>query len=138
MPGELTAAMEEDHRRDRLDAELASKLRHRLGVDFASRTRGSSCRAAASNAGAIIRQGPHQGAQKSTSTGSSLFSMWRRKRPKLSRGIGVAEKSFDLQLPHTARSVSDRRAAGSRFTASQFAQTMFSVADKGDLLCPLS
>jgi hypothetical protein len=33
---------------------------------------GSSCAAAASNAGAIWRQGPHQPAQKSTSSGMSL------------------------------------------------------------------
>ena len=137
LPRELTAAMEEDHRRDCLDAEPAAKLRYASVSTFASRARGSSCRAAASNAGAIIRQGPHQGAQKSTSMGISLFSECRRKRSALSRETGFAAKSFDLHLPQTARSVCARRAAGRRFTASQLGQTMFSVVDKRDLFRPV-
>ena len=38
---------------------------------------GSSCRAAASKAGAIILQGPHHGAQTSTRTGIEARAMWR-------------------------------------------------------------
>ena len=44
---------------------------------FKSRTPGSSCCAARSNIGAMERQGPHQGAQTSTSTGISLCARWR-------------------------------------------------------------
>ncbi|KLD75110.1 hypothetical protein Y886_28865 [Xanthomonas hyacinthi DSM 19077] len=38
------------------------------------RMRGSNCAAAASNCGAMVRHGPHHGAQKSTSSGMSLGS----------------------------------------------------------------
>lgn len=48
----------------------------KLGTDsvftFANLIWGSNCKAAASNAGPIILQGPHQGAQKSTKRGMSL------------------------------------------------------------------
>ena len=74
LPRELTAAMEEDHRRIAWMPNRPPSSGTASVSTFASRARGSSCRAAASNAGAIIRQGPHQGAQKSTSTGISLFS----------------------------------------------------------------
>ena len=40
---------------------------------------GSSRDAACSNCGAIVLQGPHQGAQKSTSSGMSLRASWRSK-----------------------------------------------------------
>ena len=40
---------------------------------FASRTCGSSSPAARSKCGAIIRHGPHQAAQKSTTTGTSFY-----------------------------------------------------------------
>ena len=56
-------------------------------LTFTSRTRGSSSRAAASKAGAIIRQGPHQGAQKSTRSGTSLRPRCRANRCS-SRGTG--------------------------------------------------
>ena len=42
-------------------------------LSFSRRTFGSSSWAARSNIGAIARQGPHQGAQTSTSTGMSLL-----------------------------------------------------------------
>ena len=43
-------------------------------LSFSRRTPGSSSWAARSNIGAIARQGPHQGAQTSTSSGISLLA----------------------------------------------------------------
>ena len=44
------------------------------------RTRGSSAVVAWANCGAIMRQGAHQGAQKSTTTAMLLRERWRSKR----------------------------------------------------------
>jgi len=63
---------------------------------LARRTCGSSMLAACAKAGAIVRQGPHQGAQKSTSTGTSLRPTWRSKVAPVS-AIGVPSKSGDWQ-----------------------------------------
>src|SRR5882724_10001232 len=51
-------------------------------LTFTRRALGSSSAAASENCGAIMRQGPHQGAQKSTTTGTSLRSMclWKLAR----------------------------------------------------------
>ena len=45
-------------------------------LSLATRIAGSSTRAAAAYCGAIAWQGPHQGAQKSTTTGMSVFAMY--------------------------------------------------------------
>src|SRR4030095_7537687 len=51
--------------------------------------------------GATTRQGPHQGAQKSTRTGSSEASTMSRKVASLTViGPLVTTTSGDLQLPH--------------------------------------
>lgn len=87
---------------------------------LARRAAGSSCCAAAANAGAIARHGPHQGAQKSTRTGSSDRSTWRSKLASVST-IGEPSKSGDWQWPHWPRS--PRRASGTRFGRWQRGQT---------------
>jgi hypothetical protein len=58
-------------------------------------------KAASSNAGAICLQGPHQGAQKSTTTGISEFAM---KVPSLSASTetGLESRSDFLQEPQFA------------------------------------
>jgi len=48
-------------------------------LTFAKRALGSSIAAAFSYSGAMTRHGPHQGAQKSTTTGTSLPAIWRSK-----------------------------------------------------------
>jgi hypothetical protein len=53
-----------------------------------SRTSGSSSVAAFSKIGAIARQGPHQDAQKSTSSGMSLCFACLSKRAALSSAAG--------------------------------------------------
>jgi hypothetical protein len=49
----------------------------------------------------LARQGPHQGAQKSTITGMSLRVMWRSK-VSASALAGFPENSFWWQVPHLA------------------------------------
>ncbi len=66
---------------------------------LAKRARGRSAAAALANSGAIIRQGPHQAAQKSTTSGSSSF------RTALSRTPGsiartLPSRSGVPQVPH--------------------------------------
>jgi len=68
---------------------------------FASRTCGVSRAAACSQAGAMARQGPHHGAQKSTATGRSLDPTCRSKLAP-SSAIGWPAKSGALQLPQVA------------------------------------
>ena len=69
-------------------------------LTFTSRTCGSSCTAACSKAGAIMRQGPHHGAQKSTSTGIWLRAMWRS-NPASSSASGAPVNSGWWQLPQS-------------------------------------
>jgi hypothetical protein len=68
------------------------------------------------------RQGPHHGAQKSTSTGIWLRATCFSKRaPDSSSGAPV--NSSLPQVPHTGPCAS--LASGTRFTASQCGQTMW-------------
>jgi hypothetical protein len=69
-------------------------------LTFTSRTCGSSWAAACSKAGAIMRQGPHHGAQKSTSTGIWLRAMWRS-NPASSSASGAPVNSGWWQLPQS-------------------------------------
>src|SRR5450830_822022 len=90
-------------------------------LTLTTRKSGSSDLAACAYQGAIVRQGPHQGAQKSTSTGMSVRSICLRKRA-LARSTGwPVNKSF-WHLPQVGCSI--RRAAGKRLTASQWGHTM--------------
>jgi hypothetical protein len=66
--------------------------------------------------GAIARHGPHQGAQKSTITGTSLRSMCLSKFEAVS-ATGSPGKSRDLQEPHTASAAG--RSGATRLTALQ-------------------
>ena len=61
-----------------------------------------------------MRQGPHQGAQKSTSTGSSLRPIWVW-NAAASSAMDRPLSSSDLQRGHLGCSL--RRAAGVRTTA---------------------
>jgi hypothetical protein len=91
---------------------------------LANCTRPASRRAASSNCGAIARQGPHQVAQKSTSTGRSLRPV-KRSQSAAPSATGLPGNSGLAQRPHCG--CSSWRAAGIRFTASQCGQTAFSV-----------
>ncbi len=67
---------------------------------FAKMTRFASFTAASVKAGAIVRQGPHQGAQKSTRMGSSVRAMNFEKLASVNT-TGCFGKSNSLQLPQT-------------------------------------
>src|SRR5690349_6938947 len=69
----------------------------------------------------MVRQGPHHGAQKSTSTGISLRSICFRKRP-VERSTGCPVNKGRWHLPQVASS--SRRTEGTRLTASQWGQTI--------------
>jgi hypothetical protein len=60
---------------------------------LARRAAGSRSRAAASNSGAIARHGPHQAAQKSTSTGTSVFPIIRSKSSAVPSSTGLPSNS---------------------------------------------
>lgn len=90
--------------------------------NFANSTRVESCAAASANAGAIIRQGPHHGAQKSTSMGSSVRAMNFANVTSVST-TGCAGRSSSLHLPQMGLSVSFD--AETRFTELQKEQTKF-------------
>jgi len=91
---------------------------------LSNRMRGSSLAAAASKAGAMARQGPHQEAQKSTNIGRPLSRMCRR-RPCSESASGLPWKRAALHAPQ--RGPSARRAAGTRLMASQAGQMMFKL-----------
>lgn len=90
-------------------------------LSLTSRAADASRAAASANAGAIILQGPHHGAQKSTTTGRSLRVTCFLKAAPLKSG-GWASKSGWRHWPHRGSSVS--RPVGTRFTAWQRGQTM--------------
>ena len=70
LPRDFASILERDQRRYAADADSERRSPVRASVSsLASRTPGASRAAACSNAGAIIRQGPHHGAQKSTTSG---------------------------------------------------------------------
>jgi hypothetical protein len=68
---------------------------------FAKRAFSANEAALSSNAGAIILHGPHHDAQKSTTTGISLFATWLSKDAS-SRSIGFVSRSDPWHLPQLA------------------------------------
>ncbi len=78
------------------------------------------CAAALAKFGAIVLQGPHQAAQKSTSTGISVWAMYRGKLAS-SSAIGVSGNNADLQRAHTGPECN--RSCGRRLIVAQFGQT---------------
>ena len=88
-----------------------------------SMARPLSSRAARSNCGAIILQGPHQPAQKSTSTGSSVRLVTESKFASVN-SMGEPSNSAAPQRPQFGSSVS--RADGMRLAAPQWAQATLS------------
>ncbi len=88
--------------------------------NLANRTRGSSCAVAVLKCGAIILQGPHQGAQKSTTSGKSLRFRCLSNVWSLS-SIGWPVNSRSLQRPHVG--LAESLSSGIRFTDSQCGQT---------------
>jgi hypothetical protein len=86
---------------------------------FTSTARPCSSRAATSNCGAMMRQGPHQAAQKSTTTGSSERATNVSKLLS-SNVIGVAGSSGTPQRPHTGSS--RNRSPGTRLVAWHWGQ----------------
>ena len=76
--------------------------------------------AASAKAGAIIWQGPHQGAQKSTTTGNWLRSTWRLKlSPSKVTGLPVTKASW--QWPQSGFSANFK--VGTRLVEWQWGQT---------------
>jgi hypothetical protein len=92
---------------------------------LANLTFGSSRAAARSKCGAITWQGPHHGAQKSTSSGSSLRSAWALKWSTPSTS-GCAVNSGWWQRPQDGPSAS--RAAGTRLSEWQCGQARVVVS----------
>ena len=87
---------------------------------LARRTCGSRALAACSYAGAIIRQGPHHGAQKSTTIGMSLRVTCRSKSAVVS-AMGCPSNSGSRHWPHLGRS--GRRGHGTRLIVRHSGQT---------------
>src|SRR5690606_27972622 len=87
---------------------------------LAKRTLPCHWRDACSNCGAIILQGPHQLAQKSTSTGTSLRPVWAAKFCPVNSNIWSGHKGC-LQAPQLPPATS--LSSGTRFTLSQCGQT---------------
>lgn len=88
---------------------------------LASRTWGSSVLAACSKAGAMIKHGPHQGAQKSTTTGMSFRVTWVSKVAFVNV-IGCPTNNGPWHRPHLGPS--PRRVPGTRLIPPQWGQTM--------------
>ena len=105
-------------------------------LSLASRSAGSSWAVAAENAGAICRHGPHHGAQKSTSKGTSERSARARKFSAV-RTAGRPSRSAMRQRPHLASA--DIRASGRRFVAPHAAQpTIFVPLFDSEILAAVS
>ena len=90
-------------------------------LSLATRTLVSSSLAACAMTGVIVRQGPHQGAQKSTRIGRSELSTWRSKLA-VESSSGVRVKSVSLHWPQTG--CSPRRLSSTRLMALQCGQTI--------------
>jgi len=89
---------------------------------LATSNRSARSRASFSISGATMRHGPHQAAQKSTSTGRGESPISSSKSCALVSAIGrETGKSAVLQRAHLA--LSNRRLAGTRFRAEHDAQT---------------
>jgi hypothetical protein len=106
-------------------------------LSFASLIAGSNALAACSNAGAIMRHGPHHGAQKSTTIGRSDRAMWASKLSSSSE-TGLPVNSGSLQRPQ--RACSPRRSSSTRFTVTQWGHTTctegLSIAFKHETYVP--
>src|SRR5690554_348844 len=89
-------------------------------LTLARRTCGSNWAAAFSNTGANCLQGPHQGAQKSTTSGRSACTCLSKLLALSSTGRAT-NKAF-LQCPHLPPSV--RRSAGTRLLPWQWGQVI--------------
>src|SRR5882757_3472019 len=81
---DLLALVKDDERGNAADAEACAESLLRLGVDLGQAHARPSPPAAWSKCGAIILQGPHQSAQKSTASGMSDSAAWRWKRASVS------------------------------------------------------
>ncbi len=90
---------------------------------LARRNPGDNSAAASANEGAIIRQGPHQDAQKSTRTGTSDRDT-NLPNVRSVNSIGVAGNNGVWHLPQIGRS--SIRSLGTRLTARQSEQTRLS------------
>src|SRR5882672_5835535 len=99
---------------------------------FAKRARVFISAAARSKPGAIAWQGPHQSAQKSTTTGSSVRSTAAWKVASVT-GTGLPSSRGALHLPQTGPSAS--RSGGTRFRVAHFGQPISTLVDPraGDL-----
>ena len=94
-------------------------------LTLTSSARPASCRPACSKAGAIMRQGPHHGAQKSTSTGSRVAPTTASKLASVSSSGWPCSKSLP-QRPQAG--ASSMRAAGRRLVAPQCGQATCRVS----------
>jgi hypothetical protein len=92
--------------------------------NFARTTWGERRTAASANAGAIMRHGPHQGAQKSTRTGTCVRAI-NFAKDLSDKSIGCVGSNCCLHLPQMGLSVSF--ASSTRFTARHLEQTRFTV-----------
>src|SRR2546426_8486901 len=92
---------------------------------FAKRARVFISAAARSKPGAMAWHGPHQSAQKSTTTGSSVRVTAASKVASLT-GTGLPSASGALHLPHTGPSAS--RSAGTRLRVEQLGQPISTVS----------
>ena len=82
---------------------------------------GSNTTAACSNAGAMARHGPHQGAQTSSNAGM-LLARTCRSKPTSSTAAGCASNSALWQPPQRAALAG--RSGGTWFTVPQCGQTI--------------
>ena len=114
LPRHFTPSAKQHQGRDTLNTEPGPKSLFRLRVHLARRTCGSRILAACSYAGAIIRQGPHHGAQKSTTSGMSLRVACMSKSLAVN-AIGCPVNSCSWHWPHFEPST--RRMSGTRLMA---------------------
>jgi hypothetical protein len=99
-------------------------------LTFARRAMGSSSRAAASNSGAMARQGPHHAAQKSTSTGNSVLPIIRSKASVLLSSMGRPANKGAWQRPQSGKLPAASRVSGALFSPPQLGQTMMTLFSK--------
>lgn len=85
-------------------------------LSFAKIAFGDALKDACSNAGAIMRQGPHHGAQKSTRMGMSVL-LTNREKDESVNSTEEAGSNNVLHFPQTGLSPS--RSGGTRLSAPQ-------------------
>ncbi len=110
------AALEEDHGRDREDVEATCHLGLSSTFSFTNVTRSPCSSAMSARIGPTTRHGPHQGAQKSTTTGRSAWS-------DLPLEVGVCDFGKSCHEDHYTQGqrrprMAAKRSAGTRQTAS--------------------